>query len=402
MAAVQFESMAAATGAPFLTVLLALALAAGSAHQTWAHGSAHQTWAQCQCAACAPTSWTPLSATPTPGRGPPATVSIVVSHCRFRIRWLASVRAELEACGYAVRAPIYVYSKCGKADVGAPPGAVVARLPNVGRCDHTYTHHLAEMVVGAGEAADVLLFLKDSFLSGSSPEYKRLRVGTCEMVRIARQHGFGCGRRPMPSALIDSGGQRGLGAEQQLAEGEVCPMTALRSDYHATPMLAEFELSSYAKTHDQRRGVRQTAGFTATHRPLRAWIASVGAELAARFGSNASSAGAPLETLRRALARPLQPVCFGGSFAAATSRILSLPPTLWSVLRAALSRGDNIEESHFMERSWAALLAEAPDGREMVNLYRAAGTVVRLEDSRYWMRGSLDGCSCRRGDERYE
>ena len=378
-----------------------------------AAGSAHRARAQCQCAACAPTNWTPLSASATAaqatGRGPgPKSVGIVVSHCRFRIRWLASVRAELEACGYAVRTPIHVYSKCGKADVGAPPGAVVVRLPNVGRCDHTYAHHLAELVVRERDDAvvrdaDVLLFLKDSFLSGSSPEFKRLRMGICSMVRIAWLRGFGCGRRAMPSqsALIGSGGPRGLGAEQQLAESDACSTTGLRSDYHQSSILAQFELSGYAKTHDQRRGARQRVGFTATHRPLRAWIASVGAELAARFSSNASLAGAPLETLRRVLARPLQPVCFGGSFAAATRSIRSLPATLWSVLRAALSRGDNIEESHFMERSWAALLAEVPaDGEVLDNLYRAAGAIVQLEDGRYWMRGSLDGCSCRRGGDR--
>jgi hypothetical protein len=105
-------------------------------------------------------------------------------------------------------------------------------------------------------------------------------------------------------------------------------------------LLGEFELPSYAKIHDQRRGLRQKIGFMATHRPLRAWIASVGALLAAAHGlpSNTSSAGAPLELSRRVLARRLQPVCFGGSLAAARSSILSLPPTLWSILRSALAR----------------------------------------------------------------
>ena len=367
-----------------IVLLACLFLAAGRARSPLG--------AHCRCPACAPANWTPLSATTAQATGRrPTSVEIVVSHCRFRIRWLANVRADLEACGYAVRAPIYVYSKCGKTDVGAPPGAVVVRLPNVGRCDHTYAHHLAEARTTATRGdADVILFLKDSFLSGSSPEYKRLRMGICEMARVARTHGFGCGRRPMPTATD------GARSGQHRAQRDVCPTTALRSDYHVSAMLAEFELPSYAKTHDQRRGVPQNVGFTATHRPLRAWIASVGAELAARLSANSSFAGAPLELLRRALARPLQPVCFGGSFGAATSSIQSLPPTLWGILRTALARGDNIEESHFMERSWAALFAAVPDGAVLDNLYRAAGAIVELEDGRYWMRGSLDGCSCPR------
>lgn len=372
---------------PTVKLLLAVALAASRRHQAWA---------SCQCPACAATTWTPLSTTTARANGRRRgriVVSIVVSHCRFRIRWLANVRAELEACGFAVRAPIHVYSKCGKADVGAPPGAIVARLPNVGRCDHTYAHHLAESAGTTVGDADVVLFLKDSYLSGSLIEFKRLRIGVCKMARVAWQRGFGCGRRPMPSALADGGQFRGLGAEQRLGGQAGCPTTTLRSDYHVSATLAEFELSSYAKTHDQRRGVRQKIGFAATHRPLRAWIASVGAELAARSGSNSSSAGAPLD-FSRLLARQLAPVCYGGSFAAATSKIRSLPPTLWSVLRAALSRGDNIEESHFMERSWAALLAAAPDGEVLGNLHRAAREIARPDDARYWMRGSLDGCSC--------
>jgi hypothetical protein len=357
-------------------------------------------WGQCQCSECHPANWAPLSAVMTQahGRGP-TSVSIVVSHCRFRIRWLANVRAELEGCGVAVRAT-YVYSKCGKADVGAPSDAVVIRLPNVGRCDHSYAHHLAEF--GAGLDADVLLFLKDSFLSGSSAEYKMLRMGICGMVQVAWQHGFGCGRSPMPSTL-DSG-QFGVGEEQRLLPGQrarqrgIIPRrcTQSHSDYHVGALLGEFELPSYAKIHDQRRGLRQKIGFMATHRPLRAWIASVGALLAAAHGlpSNTSSAGAPLELSRRVLARRLQPVCFGGSFAAARSSILSLPPPLWSILRSALARGDNIEESHFMERTWAGLLAATPDEHLSDKLYRAARAIVPLNDSRYWIRGSLDGCTC--------
>merc|ERR1711953_1494500 len=52
------------------------------------------------------------------------------------------------------------------------------------------------------------------------------------------------------------------------------------------------------------------------------------------------------------------PVCYGGGFAATREAVLGVPLDMWSRLMASLSRGDNIEEGHFMERSWAGLLTQ--------------------------------------------
>lgn len=53
-----------------------------------------------------------------------------------------------------------------------------------------------------------------------------------------------------------------------------------------------------------------------------------------------------------------EPVCYGGIFATRVSQVRKYSTTLWFSLAASVSRGDNIEESHFLERTWAYLFME--------------------------------------------
>jgi hypothetical protein len=55
-------------------------------------------------------------------------------------------------------------------------------------------------------------------------------------------------------------------------------------------------------------------------------------------------------------ARKWWPVCYGGTFAAMRSSIRARPHATWAALEQSLRRGDNIEEGHFVERMWGALL----------------------------------------------
>lgn len=52
------------------------------------------------------------------------------------------------------------------------------------------------------------------------------------------------------------------------------------------------------------------------------------------------------------------PVCYGGVFAARKERIRRVPLAAWKMLHKTLERGNNIEESHFVERLWAMLLSD--------------------------------------------
>jgi hypothetical protein len=55
----------------------------------------------------------------------------------------------------------------------------------------------------------------------------------------------------------------------------------------------------------------------------------------------------------------LVPMCFGGRFMTRWGQLSSedAPIRNWSVITKALSRGDNIEEGHYMERWWADILS---------------------------------------------
>jgi len=64
------------------------------------------------------------------------------------------------------------------------------------------------------------------------------------------------------------------------------------------------------------------------------------------------------------------PICYCGSFLTQVRQIRRAPIDDWSLLLQALSRGDNIEEGHYMERLWAALLSDPLTIEEQESLRR--------------------------------
>jgi hypothetical protein len=53
----------------------------------------------------------------------------------------------------------------------------------------------------------------------------------------------------------------------------------------------------------------------------------------------------------------LVPICYGGVFMTTIAQIQKAPVGTWQPVIDSLSRGDNIEEGHFMERMWAVLFS---------------------------------------------
>ena len=53
---------------------------------------------------------------------------------------------------------------------------------------------------------------------------------------------------------------------------------------------------------------------------------------------------------------PATPVCYGGNFATTIETLKRRDRTFWTYLYQNLTRADNMEEGHFMERTWAGLL----------------------------------------------
>ena len=109
---------------------------------------------------------------------------VVVSHCDKPLHWLNEFMSGHEV------ASITIYSKCGNAVEGAPDGSIIETLPNVGRCDHTYAHWMANMDRNTGKNKfDVFLFIKDN--NHRSDTWALWSMN--DMFRIVSGNGFVCG-----------------------------------------------------------------------------------------------------------------------------------------------------------------------------------------------------------------
>jgi len=75
------------------------------------------------------------------------------------------------------------------------------------------------------------------------------------------------------------------------------------------------------------------------------------------FKSPIKDQGEWLKSVHTTLPQPMTQVCYGGVFVTAAKQIRKRGSKVWSSIEKSLSRGDNIQESHYAERSWAGLLA---------------------------------------------
>ena len=240
-------------------------------------------------------------------------IHIVVSHCMSPLDWIESfVR------GFNIQS-IHIITKCGHEVIGAPAMASVETLPNIGRCDHTYAYFVTTILpkqIKPGEEDDsVAIFLKDDISAknfhqaGQWNDFEGL-------VRLASSdNGFGCG-------VISNG------------HVEFGPHSFLLSAYHETETLMSFAMNKYG---------RNIKGYAVD---------------ASEFLSNYTTMGEWWEHLNVAEELPsIVPVCYGGVFAASVRNINRRKMSIWKTVEKALSRGNNIQEGHYAERSWASLLA---------------------------------------------
>ena len=233
-------------------------------------------------------------------------IIIVVSHCNKPLHWMQ------DYIGSFVITRIYIISKCGEQPLGAPEGAIVQTLSNVGREGHTYAYFITEILpkeveVGSSVAEQqesIVVFLKDNIWYNHQASEEQRNLET--MVRLASSsNGFGCFGSPAKQA----------------------------SAYHDTTMLSQFEIGNYDQGN--KYSPNDNVPFKSSHVNLGAyWLA-----------------------INVTLAQKLVPVCYGGSFAASVENIYKQDMKMWMKLEISLTRGDNIEEGHFVERSWAALLS---------------------------------------------
>ena len=254
-------------------------------------------------------------------RGQNIKVSIVISHCAKPISWIPSYMKDVK---FEV-SDVVVYSKCGNDVEGVDvleasfgKSVIIKRLPNVGRCDHTYSNWIHENYSrvqkeilessekkGSSTNNDLIFFVKDN--EYKKRNYRPFRV----LVATALDSGFAC-------VLVDRRKQKG----------------PVGSELHDKKTLETFVITEYK--HFDRD---ENSSFNSNHRNLGGWRHNIGL----KFPDS--------EYVR---------VCYGGSFLTRKEGLLSQPEDAWVNLTASLSRADNLAEGHYAERSWASIVAPPP------------------------------------------
>ena len=226
---------------------------------------------------------------------PVGKISIVMSHCNYNLNWFSDFTK-----GFPIN-DIQIISKCGVTPQGAPStNATILEMPNVGRCDHTFAYALQHMNLTNKDESDIVVFIKDNLIVHQRASHSRT---FSEMIRIASQAGFACYQRS----------------------------ARLLSFYHQTNILTNLSMSSYQGARNENSNHE----FSSNYRNMKHW----------------------LDDLNLSLPLPVTPLCYGGIFAVRVSQIAAVSNDVWRVMADNLSRGNNIEEGHFAERTWAGLLA---------------------------------------------
>ena len=241
-------------------------------------------------------------------------VHIVVSHCKAGLHWMSNFTN-----GFFNVASIHIITKCGQEVVGAPDIATIEKMPNVGRCDHSYARYinliLDTKLNGNEDSSSIVMFLKDD-RSDQNLHQKAGWNDYTTMIQVASSsNGFSCG-------LVHD---KTLGIKNARVD---------ISTYYLTSKLFKFSLKQYTRRADMYEG--DGIEFKSKWSNLGAFSHHV-------FNVNPSS--------------DIVQVCFGGTFAVLVSNIKKVDASVWRAAENALQRGDSIEEGHFMERSWAYLLA---------------------------------------------
>ena len=358
-------------------MLVALALLASSVSASPAVGLQPEALT---CSACEDDAWTRTVAV---GHDPKETikeVDVVVSLCTHDLTWLQEYIEGLRSLGAPVR-NVTIYSKCGAVAPTANPlsawSQTVVELPNVGRCDHTYAYHMAEKF---WDLADATIFIKDSY-DPNSPQADRVAGGLDAPRKV--DYTWEHLKRDGVTCLYDSGASHGA------------------SVWHETQPLSQWKLAGYSadKLAQRLRGNAEehSEGDDASQAPVSDRQTAFTKQQQQQFQSNVRPLGAWLkQTMGIDLAeRTLWPVCYGGLFGATKKTIHGTSRTSWEQMRDSLTRGDNIEEGHYAERSWLGLLSQPLAESHARKLQSAAtGTCGLGESAGSCLAGQLMTCDC--------
>ncbi|OLQ04651.1 hypothetical protein AK812_SmicGene12253 [Symbiodinium microadriaticum] len=172
-----------------------------------------------------------------------------------------------------------VFSKCNYPVEGAPATAQIVRMENIGRCDHTYAHWLAQAghrIPADRHESDLILFIKDNDMSARN--IGDIPVAFEKMVRVASGRlKFACGRSWPGHSL-----------------------------YHISQSLMRFAHGTTVyKVWESKNRTRDEQTFTSSFKSFGEWATAMG--IAKRIEN-----------------QTLVPVCYGGTFLTTYSQMRRL------------------------------------------------------------------------------
>jgi hypothetical protein len=240
-------------------------------------------------------------------------IHLVISHCDHSVDWIFEDYLKTQWEEGRVEA-ITILSKCGKPVEGAPKHnnlKIVTNLPNVGRCDHSYAHWMADFGEQPPKKNDeelVVVFAKDTNYQ------KSVWRNFDDMMPVTYLNGFSCGQ-------ISKSGKWGCSGKSVFCKARELKL---------------FHLKGY-----------QRGGGNAPE------------DLDPDFENpKYKTLGDFMQHYNILIQQPFTPTCYGGLFTTTAAQIRKQPTELWRTIETSLSRRDNLEEGHFVERLWAGLLTK--------------------------------------------
>lgn len=295
------------------------------------------------------------------------TIELVIAYCSADLNWIYDDVLKQISEEKEITVRMTILSKCGKEadlpqfiDNHLVTDVDVVTLPNVGGCDYAYAHFINSYISKANPSdadSSLILFMKDTRRIMNKDIFKTFAYhsrhrNVTEMIEIAARGEFICGAKFQ------------------------CNI----SPFHDTNKVNSFQIQEYVRTTDKKKGAE--AKRTSDFNPNR--YANVG-----DFHRRKLNWKFPNKNLTE--------VCYGGVFIVPASRImfLSKQPNERRVLKLieeSLNRNVTIAlEEHFTERTWAGLLAQPLNERDMALIYGMAPGKPNFLTGRKAVAGALVG-----------
>lgn len=302
---------------------------------------------------------------------------VVISHCDKPISWIWK-QVLVDTSWKSMT----ILSKCGKTKKIAdlPPDSHIVPLPNVGRNDHSYAYWIADIF----EAGDDRKGQTKKKASQSLPHEYVKTMNPNDLVMFINEdekpvEGSSETRRPWKEVLEEAQSQGFACGSHIELEGVKALNIASKKN------IGLFQMNEYGRAHARFKSRYLTLEDFVSSLPVRLTVGNQA--LNARVMKNE---GRRLKAVDKAAnddaaqgeMELFMPVCYGGHFVASVERIAEAPVANWGYIEQSLRRGKDIEEPHYMERIWSALLSPPLSGKEQMDLMNKDFSVIRRR-SRY-------------------